>query len=99
MPTSGGTRNGSPRCRVRAKRRTLRYTPPQPVRQGKPIEMPSGPAKRWRSRPMKPSLKLSAIEQEHLQDLYDAAGVARDELPYTEIFEKFVSDFQDRTFK
>ena len=48
---------------------------------------------------MKPSLKLSAIEQEHLQDLYDAAGVARDELPYTAVFEKFVADFQDRTFK
>jgi hypothetical protein len=48
---------------------------------------------------MKPPLKLSAIEQEHLQDLYDAAGVARDELPYTPTFEKFVADFQDRTFK
>src|SRR5687768_4868361 len=48
---------------------------------------------------MKPSLKLSAIEQEHLQDLYDAAGVARDELPYTPVFEQFVRDFQDRTFK
>jgi hypothetical protein len=48
---------------------------------------------------MKPPLKLSAIEQEHLQDLYDAAGVARDELPYTPEFEKFVQDFQDRTFK
>jgi hypothetical protein len=48
---------------------------------------------------MKPPLKLSAIEQEHLQDLYDAAGVARDELPYTPAFEQFVQDFQDRTFK
>lgn len=48
---------------------------------------------------MKTPLKLSAIEQEHLQDLYDAAGIARDELPYTPVFEQFVSDFQDRTFK
>jgi hypothetical protein len=48
---------------------------------------------------MKPPLKLSAIEQEHLQDLYDAAKTARDELPYTETFEQFVRDFQDRTFK
>lgn len=48
---------------------------------------------------MKPPLKLSAIEQEHLQDLYNAAGVSRDELPYTPAFEKFVQDFQDRTFK
>ena len=29
-------------------------------------------------------LKLSAIDQEHLQELYDASGVARDELPYTD---------------
>ena len=48
---------------------------------------------------MRPSLKLNAIEQEHLQELYDAAGVARDELPYTETFTKLVQDFQDRTFK
>ena len=48
---------------------------------------------------MRPSLKLNAIEQEHLQELYDAAGVARDELPYTEAFTKLVQDFQDRTFK
>lgn len=48
---------------------------------------------------MKPPLKLSAIEQEHLQDLYDAAKTARDELPYTTIFDQFVQDFQDRTFK
>ena len=26
-------------------------------------------------------LKLNAIDQEHLQELYNAAGVARDELP------------------
>ena len=37
---------------------------------------------------MRPPLKLNAIEQEHLQELYDAAGVARDELPYTEKFEE-----------
>jgi hypothetical protein len=44
-------------------------------------------------------LKLNAIEQEHLQELYDAAGVARDELPYTKQFENLCRDFQDRTFK
>src|ERR1044072_7534176 len=48
---------------------------------------------------MRVSLKLNAIEQEHLQELYDAAGVARDELPYSEQFDKLVQDFQDRTFK
>ena len=44
-------------------------------------------------------LKLSAIDQEHLQELYDAAGVARDELPYTEAYESICEGFQDRTFK
>jgi hypothetical protein len=44
-------------------------------------------------------LKLSAIDQEHLQELYDASGVARDELPYTESFEVLWVGFQDRTFK
>src|SRR5258705_6572391 len=44
-------------------------------------------------------LKLSAIDQEHLQELYDAAGVARDELPYTDAFEGIWQGFQDRTFK
>src|SRR5438270_12129192 len=44
-------------------------------------------------------LKLSAIDQEHLQELYDASGVARDELPYTEAFETLRQGFQDRTFK
>ena len=48
---------------------------------------------------MKVPLKLNAIEQEHLQELYDAAGVARDELPYTPAFEQLVQGFQDRTFK
>jgi hypothetical protein len=48
---------------------------------------------------MRIALKLNAIEQEHLQELYDAAGVARDELPFTEQFDKLCQDFQDRTFK
>jgi hypothetical protein len=48
---------------------------------------------------MRPPLKLSAIDQEHLQELYDQAGVARDELPYTEAFDVVCQGFQDRTFK
>ena len=44
-------------------------------------------------------LKLNAIEQEHLQELYNAAGIARDELPYTPTFDELVQGFQDRTFK
>jgi hypothetical protein len=48
---------------------------------------------------MKPPLKLSEIEQEHLQELFDQAGVARDELPYTPVYDKLIQDFQDRTFK
>jgi len=48
---------------------------------------------------MRPPLKLSAIDQEHLQELYDAAGVARDELPYTDSYEQVWQGFQDRTFK
>src|SRR5688572_7653873 len=48
---------------------------------------------------MKPVMKLSSIDQEHLQELYDAAGIARDELPYTPAFETLVQGFQDRTFK
>ena len=48
---------------------------------------------------MKAPLKLNAIDQEHLQELYNAAGVARDELPYTEAFDNMVQGFQDRTFK
>src|SRR5688572_2129173 len=48
---------------------------------------------------MRPPLKLSAIDQEHLQELYDASGVARDELPYTDSFEELSQGFQDRTFK
>src|SRR5687768_16055529 len=52
-----------------------------------------------RSRPMKVPLKLNSIDQEHLQELYDSAGVARDELPYTQAFNDLVQGFQDRTFK
>ena len=48
---------------------------------------------------MRVPLKLNAIEQEHLQELYDAAGVARDELPYSEQFHQLCEGFQDRTFK
>jgi hypothetical protein len=48
---------------------------------------------------MRPPLKLSAIDQEHLQELYDSIGVARDELPYTEAFDRLWMGFQDRTFK
>jgi hypothetical protein len=48
---------------------------------------------------MKTPLKLNSIDQEHLQELYNAAGVARDELPYTPAFEGIVQGFQDRTFK
>src|ERR671919_708467 len=48
---------------------------------------------------MRVPLKLNAIEQEHLQELYDAAGVARDELPYSPKFDEVWQGFQDRTFK
>ena len=48
---------------------------------------------------MRVPLKLNSIEQEHLQELYDAAGVARDELPYSDKFEEIWTGFQDRTFK
>jgi hypothetical protein len=48
---------------------------------------------------MKVPLKLNSIDQEHLQELYDSTGVARDELPYTESFTKLCEGFQDRTFK
>jgi hypothetical protein len=48
---------------------------------------------------MRPPLKLSAIDQEHLQELYDQTGVARDELPYTDAFDQICQGFQDRTFK
>jgi hypothetical protein len=48
---------------------------------------------------MKVPLKLNAIDQEHLQELYDAAGVARDELPYSSAYDSLCQGFQDRTFK
>jgi hypothetical protein len=49
--------------------------------------------------PMRPPLKLNAIDQEHLQELYNTSGIARDELPYTDAFETVWQGFQDRTFK
>jgi hypothetical protein len=48
---------------------------------------------------MRPPLKLSSIDQEHLQELYNEAGIARDELPYSPAFESICQGFQDRTFK
>lgn len=48
---------------------------------------------------MKVPLKLNAIDQEHLQELYDSSGVARDELPYTDTYTALCEGFQDRTFK
>jgi len=48
---------------------------------------------------MRAPLKLNSIEQEHLQELYDSAGFARDELPYSEKFDEIWQGFQDRTFK
>ena len=48
---------------------------------------------------MRVPLKLNSIDQEHLQELYNAAGVARDELPYTGAFDELCQGFQDRTFK
>jgi len=44
-------------------------------------------------------LKLGSIEQQHLQELYEAAGVPRDELPYSDTLTKVCQEFQDRTFK
>ena len=48
---------------------------------------------------MSTHVKLGSIGQQHLQELYDAAGVARDELPYTAALAQVCRDFQDRTFK
>src|SRR5438046_7161891 len=48
---------------------------------------------------MRGPLKLNSSEQEHLQELYDAAGVARDELPYSPKLDTLWQGFQDRTFK
>jgi hypothetical protein len=48
---------------------------------------------------MRPALKLSEIEQEHLQEVYDAGGVPRDQLPYSAAFAVLCKEFQGRTFK
>lgn len=48
---------------------------------------------------MRPALKLSPIEREHLQEVYNGIAVARDDLPYTEAFDRLCQEFQDRTFK
>lgn len=48
---------------------------------------------------MRVPIKLSVIDREHLQELYDAAGVPRDQLPYTPQFDEIWQGFQDRTFK
>jgi len=48
---------------------------------------------------MKTPLKLSDIDKEHLQELYDASGVPREHLPYTTQFDAICLGFQDRTFK
>ena len=45
------------------------------------------------------ALKLNDIEQEHLQDVYNATGIPREELPYSEAYTKLCQDFQDRVFK
>jgi hypothetical protein len=48
---------------------------------------------------MRPPIKLSAIDQEHLQELYNEAAIPREELPYTAAFDQICQGFQDRTFK
>ena len=48
---------------------------------------------------MRLPLKLSEIDREHLQELYDQAGIPRDQLPYTPKFDEIWQGFQDRTFK
>ena len=48
---------------------------------------------------MLPPLKLNSIDTEHLQELYNSSGIARDELPYTDAYEALWQGFQDRTFK
>ena len=48
---------------------------------------------------MLPPLKLNSIDTEHLQELYNSSGIARDELPYTDAYEELWQGFQDRTFK
>ena len=44
-------------------------------------------------------LKLGSIEQEHLQELYEASGIPRDDLPYSPALSLLAQGFQDRTFK
>ncbi|HZN69320.1 MAG TPA: hypothetical protein VFB66_28860 [Tepidisphaeraceae bacterium] len=44
-------------------------------------------------------LKLSDIDQEHLQEIYEAEAVPRDELPYSDALARLCQCFQDRTFK
>jgi hypothetical protein len=48
---------------------------------------------------MSTPIKLGAIEQEHLQELYEAAGVPRDRLPYSPAMAQVCQGFQDRTFR
>ena len=48
---------------------------------------------------MSVTLKLGLIEQQHLQELYEGAGVPRDELPYSAELALVCREFQDRTFK
>src|SRR5580658_313839 len=48
---------------------------------------------------MRPPIKLSAIDQEHLQELYNEAAIPREELPYTAAYDQICQGFQDRTFK
>lgn len=44
-------------------------------------------------------LKLSDIDQQHLQEIYEAEAVPRDELPYSDSLARLCQCFQDRTFK
>ena len=44
-------------------------------------------------------LKLGSIEQEHLQEIYEAAGIPRDDLPYSPELTQMCRDFQDRAFR
>ena len=44
-------------------------------------------------------LKLGSIEQQHLQEVFEAAGVPRDDLPYSPALAQVCREFQDRTFK
>ncbi len=44
-------------------------------------------------------LTLGAIDQQHLQEIYEAEAVPRDELPYSDALARLCQCFQDRTFK